>query len=77
MLLAPNGELVNMLREKTSKPAFLMQRGVDTGLFSPEKRSRDDHVLNIGYVGRLSPEKSVRVLRDVAQALLEAGVTNF
>lgn len=77
VLLAPNVELVNMLRERTGKPSFLMQRGVDTELFSPEKRKRSDDVLNIGYVGRLSPEKSVRVLREVGQALIEAGVTRF
>jgi phosphatidylinositol alpha 1,6-mannosyltransferase len=77
VLLAPNLELVNLLREKTRKPVFLMQRGVDTVLFSPEKRHRSDGVLTIGFVGRLSPEKSVRVLRDVSHALLQANITNF
>lgn len=77
VLLAPNLELVNLLREKTRKPTFLMQRGVDTALFSPEKRRRADDVLTIGFVGRLSPEKSVRVLRDVAQALIQANLSKF
>jgi phosphatidylinositol alpha 1,6-mannosyltransferase len=77
VLLAPNVELVSMLRQRTGRPAFLMQRGVDTVLFSPEKRDRADDVLTVGYVGRLSPEKSVRVLRDVAHALTEAGVSRF
>jgi len=77
VLLAPNVELVSMLRQRTGRPAFLMQRGVDTVLFSPEKRDRADDVLTVGYVGRLSPEKSVRVLRDVANALTEAGVSRF
>ena len=77
VLLAPNLELMEMLRARTGKPAFLMQRGVDTVLFSPEKRVRTDDVLTIGFVGRLSPEKSVRVLRDVANALLQAGVEKF
>ncbi len=77
VLLAPNVELLEQLQQRTRKPAFLMQRGVDTVFFSPEKRERSDDTLIIGYVGRLSPEKSVRVLRDVEQALLAAGVDNF
>ncbi len=77
VLLAPNLELVNMLREGTGKPTFLMQRGVDTVWFSPEKRQRTDEILTIGFVGRLSPEKNVRFLRDVAAALTRAGVDKF
>ena len=77
VLLAPNPELVELLQRRTGRPAFLMQRGVDTEFFSPEKRTRSDGQLVIGYVGRLSPEKSVRTLRDVEQALLAAGVDNF
>ena len=77
VLLAPNPELVEMLQRRTARPTFLMQRGVDTVFFSPEKRSREDGELVIGYVGRLSPEKSVRVLQDVEQALIAAGFTNY
>jgi glycosyltransferase involved in cell wall biosynthesis len=77
VLLAPNLELVEMLRRHTGRPAFLMQRGVDTVFFSPQKRDRSDDILTVGYVGRLSPEKSVRVLRDVEQALMGAGHRNF
>ena len=77
VLLAPNPELVDLLHRRTGRPAFLMQRGVDTEFFSPEKRTRSDRQLVIGYVGRLSPEKSVRTLRDVEQALLAASVDNF
>ena len=77
VLLAPNPELVDLLNRRTGRPTFLMQRGVDTEFFSPEKRTRCDGQLVIGYVGRLSPEKSVRTLRDVEQALLSAGIGNF
>jgi len=77
VLLAPNRELVELLHQRTGRPAFLMPRGVDTVLFSPEKRDRSDDVLTIGFVGRLSPEKNVRALRDLEQGLIAAGVDNF
>lgn len=77
VILAPNLELVEMLQKETKRPCYLMQRGVDTVLFSPEKRDRRDDTLTVGFVGRLSPEKSVRVLRDVEEALLRAGHTKL
>ena len=77
VLLAPNPELVELLQRRTHRPTFLMQRGVDTQLFTPEKRDRCSNELVIGYVGRLSPEKSVRDLRAVEQALTGAGIQNF
>ena len=63
VILAPNVELVDLLHQRTNRPVYLMQRGVDTVMFCPEKRDRADQILTIGYVGRLSPEKSVRVLK--------------
>lgn len=75
--LAPNPELVELLRYRTGTPSFLMSRGVDTEFFSPVKRTPGPRPLTIGFVGRLSPEKSVRVLREVERALLAAGVTSF
>jgi len=77
VLLAPNLELVEMLRARTGKPSFLMQRGVDAVWFAPEKRDRADDILTIGFVGRLSPEKNVRFLREVGHALDRAGITKF
>jgi phosphatidylinositol alpha 1,6-mannosyltransferase len=62
VLLAPNPELIEMLETRTRRPTFLMQRGVDTELYSPAKRDRCDGLFTIGYVGRLSPEKNVRML---------------
>ena len=72
-LFAPNPELAEMLRRKCRRPVFPMERGVDTSLFTPEKRQRDDGVLNIGYVGRLSPEKNVRLLARIESELLGFG----
>lgn len=78
LTLAPNPELIAMLEQRTGKQCRLMRRGVDTGLYSPAKRARSgDDALVIGYVGRLSPEKNVRLLAEVEQALLRAGLTGF
>src|SRR5262245_24697132 len=77
VILAPNRELSDLLVRETGKPTFLMSRGVDTALFTPEKRTRvDRRTVNIGYVGRLSPEKSVRRLEAVQRALAVDGHTN-
>jgi phosphatidylinositol alpha 1,6-mannosyltransferase len=72
VLLAPNDELVAWLTRLTGKPTWLMRRGVDTRLFSPEKRDVADDVFRIGYVGRLSPEKNVRILPQIERALQAA-----
>ncbi len=40
VLFAPNPELCHLLERKTHKPCRLMQRGVDTTLFSPAHRTR-------------------------------------
>lgn len=77
VLYAPNDELVAMLRERTSKPVLLMKRGIDTELFHPGKRSVADGVLRLGYVGRITPEKSVRFLRDLEIGLRARGVPPF
>lgn len=77
MQLAPNEELVETIRQKTRRPSFLMSRGVDTDLFTPAKRRRDDNRFVLGYVGRLQPEKNVRFLAEVDRALREAQAENY
>jgi len=77
VLMAPNRELADLLRARTGKPTYLMQRGVNTSLFSPSRRDRDDGRFTIGYVGRLTPEKSVRMLAGIEESLLAAGRVNF
>jgi glycosyltransferase involved in cell wall biosynthesis len=61
---APNAELVAMLHQATGRPCHLMQRGLDTELFSPQRRTRahSDAEFVVGYVGRLSVEKNVTYL---------------
>ena len=71
VLFAPNDELCGMLEKTTGRPCFLMQRGVDTELFSPLHRTRDegDRTLVLGYVGRLSVEKNVALLVRIEREL--------
>lgn len=77
VLYAPNEELVAMLAARTQKPVFLMKRGIDTELFHPARRTVSDGVLRLGFVGRITPEKSVQFLRELEVKLLAAGVPAF
>jgi glycosyltransferase involved in cell wall biosynthesis len=77
LLFAPNQELVDLLASRTGKPCFLMQRGVDAHLYTPEKREPGHRPFTIGYVGRLSVEKNVRFLADIEKAIIAAGHTDY
>jgi phosphatidylinositol alpha 1,6-mannosyltransferase len=77
LVFAPNAELVELLGRRTGRPAFLMSRGIDLAKFSPAHRMRMDRDFVIGYVGRLSPEKNVRLLAEIEQALIRAGMRNY
>ena len=75
VLFAPNVELCEMLAKATGKPCQLMQRGVDTELFTPERRTRaEGSMFTLGYVGRLSIEKNVALLPKIQRELDVAGV---
>jgi glycosyltransferase involved in cell wall biosynthesis len=76
VLYAPNEELCGMLERGTGKPCHLMQRGVDTGLFTPKRRTRgeSDSGFVLGYVGRLSIEKNVELLIRIERELAAIGV---
>jgi glycosyltransferase involved in cell wall biosynthesis len=76
-IFAPNPELISMLHARTGKPVYPMGRGIDTRLFHPQRRHRDDDAVVLGYVGRLTPEKNLRVLPEVAAALQRSGVAQF
>ena len=77
VLFAPNDELVSMLRERTGKPVFLMKRGIDTDLFNPARRTVQDDIPRLGYVGRITPEKSVRFLKTLDDGLRRPGMPPF
>jgi glycosyltransferase involved in cell wall biosynthesis len=71
VLFAPNPELCEELGNATGLPCYLMPRGVDSQLFCPGKRTRtgDDGERVLGYVGRLSVEKNVRLLAQIQREL--------
>jgi phosphatidylinositol alpha 1,6-mannosyltransferase len=77
LLFAPNPELMKLLETKTGKPVYPMQRGVDTDLFTPERRDRTGAEVVIGYVGRLTIEKNIRMLAQIERELRESGFSNF
>lgn len=77
LLFAPNPELVQKLRDRTQRPVHLMQRGIDVSLFHPGRRPLGSRPFTIGYVGRLSAEKSVRILAQVDAALRQAGHAGY
>jgi len=76
-IFAPNPELVSLLHQHTGRPVSLMQRGIDTTLFSPLRRFRRDDAFIVGYVGRLSPEKNVRMFIELERMLRAAGRRDF
>jgi glycosyltransferase involved in cell wall biosynthesis len=75
--LAPNQSMVDLLKQRTGRPSFLMQHGVDTQTYSPRRRTRNGGAFRIGYVGRLTPEKNVRLMVELEQALMARGKHNF
>jgi glycosyltransferase involved in cell wall biosynthesis len=77
MILAPNQELLDILIQGTGREGRLMLRGVDTNFYSPDKRTVNDGIFRFGYVGRLRPEKNLRLLAKVENSLLEKGKENF
>jgi len=76
-LYAPNPTLCALLERTIHRPCHLMQRGVDTNLFTPTRRTRahDDTETVLGYVGRLSVEKNVDLLPKVDAQLRTLGIT--
>jgi glycosyltransferase involved in cell wall biosynthesis len=77
IVFAPNPELVAMLETRTARPTYLMPRGIDASQFSPAWRDRTGTEFVIGYVGRLSTEKNVRMLAGLEAILARAGVDNY
>ena len=77
VVLSPNQELVDVLGQGTGRTSRIMSRGVDTDMFSPAKRTVNDGIFRLGFVGRLRAEKNVRLLVDLEKELIRAGKQNF
>jgi phosphatidylinositol alpha 1,6-mannosyltransferase len=75
--LAPTAQQVAWLERELGKPSFLMPRGVETEQFNPKHRTGQDGILRLGFVGRVTPEKGVRLLQKIERALLESGLKDF
>lgn len=73
MIFAPNPELCQMLGERCGRPVHSMQRGIDCELYTPNRRKATAGRFVIGYVGRISAEKNVRLLAEVDQILKRNG----
>lgn len=77
VILSPNAELVEELGRRTKRMSRLMARGVDSDFFSPSKRTVNDGIRRIGFVGRLRAEKNVKLLVELEKDLINAGLENF
>ena len=79
VLFAPNRQLCAQLEDVTGRRCFLMRRGVDCDLFSPAKRrrQRDGREYVLGFVGRLSVEKNVRLLARIQAELKKLSERQF
>jgi phosphatidylinositol alpha 1,6-mannosyltransferase len=75
--LAPTVPQVEWLEKELRRPSFLMPRGVDGEQFNPRHRSVKDETLRLGFVGRITPEKGVRLFADIEKALESAGFQDF
>ena len=75
--LAPTAQQVGWLEEKLQRRSFLMPRGVDAEQFHPSRRTVSDETLRLGFVGRVSPEKGVRLLHEIERALEFHGIAGF
>jgi phosphatidylinositol alpha 1,6-mannosyltransferase len=70
LILAPNQDIVDQLSRQTGKPGRLMLHGVDSDLFAPAPKSTaQSDRLTLGYAGRLTAEKNVRFLVELADSL--------
>jgi glycosyltransferase involved in cell wall biosynthesis len=81
-VLAPNQTYVDLLHARTGKPAFLMPHGVDLRSYQPRLQvglngKNGQHPFCIGYVGRLTTEKNVRIFPELERTLLSGGEHNF
>jgi phosphatidylinositol alpha 1,6-mannosyltransferase len=70
--------MVDLLHTRTGRPAGLMPHGVDVAQYRPAPPgSHVNRPFCIGYVGRLTTEKNVRLLLEIERKLIAAGERNY
>ena len=77
MIFAPNPELCAMLGVRCRRPVHPMHRGIDCEFYNPDRRTTSNAPFVIGYVGRVSAEKNVRMLSAVEKVLRQRGLKNY
>ena len=68
LILAPNQDILSRLTRQTGKPGRVMLHGVDSDLFAPQDKAPSE-IVTLGYAGRLTAEKNVRFLVELANGL--------
>src|SRR5262249_33055163 len=61
VVVAPSREILSELEQRMGRSGYLLPHGVDTTLFDGRKRRSEDGIFRIGYVGRIVPEKNLRI----------------
>jgi phosphatidylinositol alpha 1,6-mannosyltransferase len=69
LILAPNQDILTRLTRQTGKPGQIMLHGVDSDLFAPPQEKPPTEFVTLGYAGRLTAEKNVRFLVELANGL--------
>ena len=75
--MAPTVGLQELLRPRTRKPSFRVERGVDRFLVGGSRERPDKTATGLGYVGRLSPERNLRTFKTLEDALIAKGIDDF
>jgi glycosyltransferase involved in cell wall biosynthesis len=76
LIIAGNHEGANLLRHwgYKGKVEIMPQMGVDTDLFTPLSSNSKNNDLQIGYLGRLVPEKGIDILFSAVHQLRDRGL---
>jgi glycosyltransferase involved in cell wall biosynthesis len=74
VVLVADLELASLVERCTGGRVIPISRGVDTTLFTPKRKVGSNAIVNIGYVGKLSTERNVRLLQEVEAKLDDEGL---
>ena len=78
LLFAPNQEMIGVLEAATGKPCYLMSHAVDTTVFRPELRDRQDRPASVSAMWDGSRRRKMcALLARLEQALLDLGHRDF